>query len=194
MQRSEGPKQRRPGPCSLRTYVTMASLLHKRFCAAFLLDFCPRVATMATQIVFYRENVTGIVTLWIVYHMTSRGGPVGPHNPQLTFLLLQLCPPTPSRRISDLNSPLHPRILSWPWPPKCSPLLRPLLAGSFCDGTRKGNRASMGTFSAVRVENLSYPSSFLPTGLAQNWNSTGQKKKVLCKTRDLLKSERCQLK
>lgn len=41
---------------------------------------------------------------------------------------------------------------------------------------------------------MSYPSLCLPTGLAHNWNSIGEKKKVLFKMRDLLKSERCQLK
>lgn len=49
-------------------------------------------------------------------------------------------------------------------------------------------------FSAVRVGTVSYPSLYLPTGLAHNWNSIEQKKKVLFKMIELLKSERCQLK
>lgn len=49
-------------------------------------------------------------------------------------------------------------------------------------------------FPAVRVGTVSYPSLCLPTRPAHNWNSIGQKKKVLFKMRDLLKSERCQLK
>lgn len=195
----------------------------KRFCPENLLDFCPKISTNGHEdCILSREyDINGNPLCYALNNLTwwpylptysppkissPATVPFDSFHMHLWSELLSLSshPSLTQPPRSSLSSYLLWYILSamvtWKLNKACMP---PVLLNDFftiilalCSYSALGQPDShfLGQFSFVRVETVSYPSLYLPTGLAHNWNSLGQMKKVLFKMRDLLKSGRCQLK
>lgn len=103
--------------------------LHERFCTGYVLDFCPRVATLAIQIVFCTENMMWMAAPRVVYCTISRGSPVCPHILHLKYLATLPSNSFQMQLWSEFSPSLHPLLTTTPkaQPPRRSSVLGPPL-------------------------------------------------------------------
>lgn len=223
MQKSEDPKTSNPQSLSSESLYhngRSTPYFHKRLCTVYLFNFCSRIATSVyTVLVLHRKyDVNGNLLSCTLCNITWQPCLPTYSPPKIlspatlssnSFLmhlwceLLSLSSPDQKLQNVPLLSDLLQHILSIMVTWKLNRAYVGLYSVfsftiilALCSYLALGQQRSylLAWFSAVRVRTMLYPSLCLPTGLSHNWNLTGQKKQVLFKMRDLLKSERCQLK
>lgn len=105
--------------------------LHERFCTGYVLDFWPRVATLAIQIVFCTENMMLMSAPWVVYCTVSHGSRVCPTYSSSKIPSLATLPSNSFQMHlwSEFSPSLHPLLTATPkaQPPRRSSVLGPPL-------------------------------------------------------------------